>query len=350
MPSWIAEVTRTEGGKISFERFMELALYDPNHGYYTRNISAIGPSGDFATGLTIGGALIRSIANWVLAEARCLNFRKLNIIELGGGEGHLADGLLRLLPRLDRGQYQIVEISDSLRQKQEKMMRGRNVAWQKTIEAALDAAEGQALVISHEFVDAFPCKRFELTIAGWREIELNFDGNQWREQLGASSELTESSAFSIQSALGQRIEALYSYRRWLTKMTTRLARGALLTIDYGGRPSEIYYRKPRGTMRAFFRHERLQEMEIYLRAGRQDLTADVNFLDLRNWGEAMGLRTEEYVNQAEFIRKWNGSSSWRPSGNADEYLSDESAMGGAIKVLHQRRLAEARTSHEHFAS
>src|SRR6516165_6271608 len=95
MQSWIAEIARAEGGKISFERFMELALYDPNHGYYTRHIPDVGPSGDFATALTTGDALVRSIANWARAEARHLHLPKLNIIELGGGGGQLARGILR---------------------------------------------------------------------------------------------------------------------------------------------------------------------------------------------------------------------------------------------------------------
>jgi SAM-dependent MidA family methyltransferase len=336
MPSWIANIARAEGGRISFERFMELALYDPNHGYYTRHISAVGRSGDFATALTIGDALARSIAFWTCIEARYLALPRLNIIELGGGGGQLARHILRRIRPWDRVRYQIVEISRLLRQAQERELRGRKICWRETIEAALDAADGQAIIISNEFVDGFPCQRFERTIAGWREIVLSFDANQWREQLGSSLEIIESSASSIQCAVGQRVETLVSYRRWLTKMTRHLDRGALLTIDYGGWPAEIYHRRPRGTIRAFFRHERLEEMEIYLRAGHQDLTADVNFLDLRDWGEAMGLTTEEYVNQTEFISRWNRPGS-KPRSAADGYLTDESAMGGAIKVLHQRK-------------
>src|SRR5215475_2635751 len=115
MPSWIAEIARAEGGRISFERFMELALFHPSHGYYTRHISAVGCSGDFATALTIGDALVRSIAHWVRVEARHLALPKLNIIEMGGGGGHLARGIFRIFRPWERVQYQIVEISESLK-------------------------------------------------------------------------------------------------------------------------------------------------------------------------------------------------------------------------------------------
>ena len=338
MPSWVAEITRAEGGKISFERFMELALYDPNHGYYTRHISDVGPSGDFATALTIGDALVRSIANWARAEARHLELPKFNIIELGGGGGQLAREILRTIRPWERVQYQIVEISSPLQKRQERALRGRKISWQKTIESALDAADGQAILISNEFVDAFPCRRFERAIEGWREITLSLDADLWREQLDLTSETVESSAFSIECALGQRVETLGSYRCWLTKMTRFLDRGALLTVDYGDLPAAVYDRKPRGTVRAFFRHERLEGMDIYLRAGHQDLTADVNFLDLRYWGESLGLVTADFVNQTEFVRHWDGPERKRSRSNAaDDYLSDKEAMGSAIKVLHQRK-------------
>jgi SAM-dependent MidA family methyltransferase len=317
---------------------MELALYDPNHGYYTRHISDVGPSGDFATALTVGDALVRSIASWARAEARHLELPRLNIIELGGGGGQLARGILRTIRPWERVQYQIVEISSPLQKRQERALRRRKISWQKTIESALDAADGRAILISNEFVDAFPCRRFERAIGGWREITLSLDAGLWREQLDLTSETVESSAFSIGCAPGQRVETLGSYRCWLTKMMRFLDRGALLTIDYGDLPAAVYDRKPRGTARAFFRHERLEGMDIYLRAGRQDLTADVNFMDLRNWGESLGLVTVDLVNQTEFIRHWCRPGP-KHGGAAGEYLSDENAMGSAIKVLHQRKTA-----------
>jgi len=336
MASWLAEIAEAEGGKISFERFMKLALYDPDHGYYTRHISTVGSSGDFSTALTIGDALVRSIANWVRVETRLLGLPRLNIIELGGGSGSLALGILRTIRPWERVKYQIVEISDPLRKAQEKKLRSRKIHWSERIEAALDAADGQAILIAHEFVDAFPCQRFERHAEGWRQIVLSLAENLWREQLAAASEKLESSALSIECADGQRIEIHDAYRQWLMTMSGHLVRGALLTIDYGGSPAEIYDRKPRGTIRAFFRHERLEGMAIYRRAGHQDLTADVNFQDLRDWSNSLGLRTVSFVSQSEFIRHW-GRSGTTSCDAAEDYLLNADAMGSAIKVLHQRK-------------
>jgi len=89
-------------------------------------------------------------------------------------------------------------------------------------------------------------------------------------------------------------------------------------------------------MRAYFRHQRIDGMGIYLRPGLQDLTADVNFVDLQEWGRQAGLETVQLVTQADFIRKWAKPRSTSQQ-MADQYVADESGMGHAFKVLHQRR-------------
>jgi SAM-dependent MidA family methyltransferase len=168
------------------------------------------------------------------------------------------------------------------------------------------------------------------------EIFLGLDGDTWREEHVENRTGLASSALAMKCATGQRVEAFQSYRNWLTIVDRYLQRGALLTIDYGGSPTEIYHRKPAGTIRAYFRHQRIEGMGIYLRPGRQDLTADVNFVDLQEWGEQLGLHTIQSVTQADFIRKWNRGRS-RSRQTADRYLSDEFGMGQAVKVLHQRK-------------
>jgi SAM-dependent MidA family methyltransferase len=315
---------------------MELALYHPTHGYYTGHITTIGRSGDFSTALTIGDALVRSVAAWAKAEANLLALPVTQIIELGGGVGQLASGVLQAFSPWQRVRYQIVEISKTLRQVQEQKLRGKNIRWEDSVEAALDAAKGQAILISNEFVDAFPCKRFERKPEGWMEIFLGLDGDIWREEYAEDKAPLASSVLSMECTTGQRVEAFESYKNWLGTVDRHLQLGALLTVDYGGSPNEIYHRKPGGTMRAYFRHQRIEGMGIYLRPGRQDLTADVNFVDLQIWGEQLGLKTIQSTTQAEFIRAWDRRR-LKSKQTADQYLSDESGMGKAFKVLHQRK-------------
>ena len=44
-----------EGGPLSFSRFMELALYHEDFGYYTDpSRTRVGKTGDFATSVSVG--------------------------------------------------------------------------------------------------------------------------------------------------------------------------------------------------------------------------------------------------------------------------------------------------------
>jgi SAM-dependent MidA family methyltransferase len=334
--TWLAEAVRSEGGRVTFERFMELALYHPVHGYYSEHISEIGRSGDFSTAMTIGGSLVRSVTSWLKAETKQLSMPVTQVIELGGGTGRLASGILRSFMPWQRIRYQIVEVSKALRQVQQRELRGKKVQWKDTVEAALQTAKGEAILISNEFVDAFPCQRFERGAHGWKEISLALEGDLWREESSESLALPASSVFAVDYAAGQRVETLQSYRRWLTNLDRYLHRGAILTIDYGGSPNQIYHRRPGGTMRAYFRHQRIDGMGIYLRPGRQDLTSDVNFVDLEKWGEQLGLNTVQLMTQAEFIRRWANPGT-KEQKLADQYIADESGAGEAFKVLHQRK-------------
>jgi SAM-dependent MidA family methyltransferase len=336
MSSWLAEAVRSEGGRVIFERFMELALYHPVHGYYTGHVSAVGRSGDFSTATTIGDSLVRSVASWLKAEAKQLSMPVAQVIELGGGSGRLASGILRSFMPWQRIRYQIVEVSRALRQVQERELLGRHVQWKDSVEAALTAAKGEAILISNEFVDAFPCQRFERGAQGWKEISLALDGDLWREECSENCTLPASSTFAEKYATGQRVETLQSYRKWLITLNRHLYRGAILTIDYGGSPDKIYHRRPGGTVRAYFRHQRIDGMGVYLRPGRQDLTSDVNFVDLKDWGERLEFETVRLVTQADFIRQWAKPQSTSQK-LADQYITNESGMGEAFKVLHQRK-------------
>src|SRR5258708_14350301 len=105
MPSWLAEIAKNEGGCLLFDRFMELALRHPIHGYYSSQIRGIGKSGDFSTSTTLSNALGKAIFNWLEAEAGNLQLDPLIIIELGVGTGALAKVILSQARPWSRVQY-----------------------------------------------------------------------------------------------------------------------------------------------------------------------------------------------------------------------------------------------------
>ena len=354
--AYLRDLIAGEGGSIPFDRYMREALYHPRFGYYARRVRTIGAGGDFSTSPTLHGALGRAVAAWAARRRTELGWRSSwHLVELGGGGGQLADAVLRALGWWARRglRYHVVDRSETLgREQRERLARWPAVTWHLEIETALSAADGRALVVSNEFVDAFPCVRLAWDgVGGWREVRVGWqpESASAAERLGPWEPADEScrgmgssvfaSGDTVPPASGQRVEWHRDYLRWLQDWTPRWRQGCLLTIDYGDELPALYHRRPAGTVRAYHRHHRLTGPEIYARFGQQDLTADVNFTDLRNWGAALGLTHAGYCEQTDFLRRWLPPRYVRRHARDPRlaFLLDRQRAGGAFKVLEQRR-------------
>src|SRR5262245_13776755 len=110
------------GDHISFARFMELALYAPNLGYYTSAIPKFSKKGDFITAPELSPLFAQSIARQCQQIFKDLN--NGDILELGAGSGRLAGDLLLALEELDclPQHYFIYEKSDSLKKQQQSFL------------------------------------------------------------------------------------------------------------------------------------------------------------------------------------------------------------------------------------
>ncbi len=319
------------GGTIPFERFMQEALYHPIFGYYSANISDVGRSGDFSTSVTLGDQLARSLAAWITARARELDWRKITVIEIGAGNGALAGSILRHLGWWRRLQtdYLIVETSPRLRQLQRQAL-GRKVSWLPSVKEALEASSGRALILSNELVDAFPCRLFHKGEGGWAELGVRIDegGALTEVPLGTSA---PDPWFETLGTIptGQRVERFDSYLAWLAEWAPLWKQGAMITVDYGDLAETLYTRRVGGSLRAYWKHQCFTGMEIYARFGRQDLTADVNFSDLISWGKKRGWKHRPLVTQGEFQRQWASKSHQSGDGNVPLEAAD------AFKVLEQ---------------
>jgi SAM-dependent MidA family methyltransferase len=312
--------------QISFEQFMAQALHDPQHGYYARQITGVGRRGDFTTAPMLSAAPARAIAAWAVRAFRETGCR--NLIEIGPGEGTLAAGVLRHLPwhvRL-RTRLHLVETSAPLAEQQRKLL-GKHATWHRSPQEALAACGGNAVIYSNELVDAFPVRRFQKTPLGWQELAVRFDENrQPHESLLSPAPLPDSSGFLESHPPGQWIEVHDSYHRFLKDWLPLWKSGRMLTIDYGATVENLYHRRPRGSIRGYLFQQRLEGPAIYQNSGRQDLTADVNFTDLRNWSQPF-VSEQKLTSFAEFLQ-----------GSEDAPgLMDPRGAGEAFLVLDQSR-------------
>src|SRR5580692_5702634 len=113
----IREQLEQGGGWLSFERFMELALYAPGLGYYSAGSAKLGAGGDFVTAPEVSDLFGRCLARQCAAVLRLTGGQ---ILELGAGTGRMAAALLTelaaqgVLPE----RYAILEVSADLAARQ----------------------------------------------------------------------------------------------------------------------------------------------------------------------------------------------------------------------------------------
>src|ERR1700758_4673734 len=104
---------RAAGGWLSFERFMELALYAPGLGYYSAGSVKLGPYGDFTTAPEASDLFSRCLARQCAAVLRHTGGE---ILEIGAGSGRMAVAVLNELATLRTlpERYAILEVSADL--------------------------------------------------------------------------------------------------------------------------------------------------------------------------------------------------------------------------------------------
>lgn len=265
---------------------MRTALHDPQHGYYARHIREVGSArGDFTTvPMRDDGLLARAIARWAAAAMRATGCRDL--VEIGPGEGRLMHDILRHLPLALRWRVRprLVESSPVLAARQKNTLARRAIS-HAAMQQALAACGGRAVIFSNELIDAFPVRLYQREPDGWRELGVETDGRGRvaRECLLDPAPTPDSSVFDLPLPVGCRVEVNDAAHHWLAAWLPQWRAGAMLVIDYGDTVESLYHRRPRGTVRGYFMHQRVEGPAIYENAGRQDLTADVNFTDLARW-------------------------------------------------------------------
>lgn len=311
---------------LRFDQFMQHALHHPEHGYYARKIRTVGALGDFSTTATLsptlGAAIAQRAADWLRRHPG-----SFELIEIGAGDGSLAASILSALPFMLRlkVRYHIVDTSAPLRQVQAERLKKFKIKWHDDVQSALHHCHGRAYIFSNELVDAFPVRIFQRSQDAWQELHLE----NGKETFLPAHELPDSSALCPDHPENHRIEIHQAYQHWLEDWIASWREGEMITIDYGDTYPEIYHRRPQGTIRAFLMHENITGPAIYQNVGHQDLTADVNFTDLINWGHDYGLETIYYATQTDFLTPYAKNTT------QDLYLLHPDGPGSAFKVLIQ---------------
>lgn len=295
------------GGWLSFERFMELALYAPGLGYYSAGSHKIGSGGDFVTAPEVSELFSRCLAR---PCAQVLAHTRGDILELGAGTGAMAHALLTELAARDMlpGRYAILEVSAELAERQRARLSSlpaalaERVVWLERLPPRFTG-----VVLANEVADALPCRRFRITGDGVEElgVGLNEAGDFMDAAAPADLALTQACA-AIRAELpaplsaGYTSEACLRLDPWLASLADSLSVGALLLFDYG-LPRRHYYHPQRvsGTLRCHFRQR--AHADPYVNVGVQDITAWVDFTRMAEAALAQRLEVAGFATQAAFL-------------------------------------------------
>jgi SAM-dependent MidA family methyltransferase len=350
-----AEIAQHDGA-IPFSRFMELALYAPELGYYSGGAAKLGKDGDFTTAPEISplfGAALAQVAAAIIAQS------SPNILEFGAGTGKLARDVLTAMAqqgiRIDS--YAIMELSGELRARQQEALKDfPQVTWLDDFPAAFEG-----VVLANEVLDAMPVQLVRKDAAGWRELMVTIeDGAFAFTPRAPDAALAARIAHQIADAddlpEGYLTEVHAVGCGFMATLARMLAagKGAAILVDYGFPAHEFYLdQRIGGTLMCHYRHH--SHPEPFYLPGLQDITAHVDFTAMALAAQDAGAEVLAYMNQASFLLAAGigellleldpeDPKRYLPQASAVQILVSPAEMGELFKVLvvgHGVQLPEA---------
>ena len=324
-----AEIEAT--GPITFARFMERALYEPELGYYRSATPRPGRAGDFLTAPETHPIFGQAVARQLDEVWRLLDRPDPFVVrEYGPGTGALAAAIVGGLAADDSGlreahRYESVEVGE-----------------QPTDEPVVGC------VLANEVLDALQVHRVIRRGDGLRELFVDWRDGRFVELEGDPSTpalADRLAAEGIELREGQHAEICLVLDGWVEAAARGIGQGLLLLIDYGHPAAELYGpRRMAGTLRAYVNH-RVHD-DVFANLGRQDLTAHVDITAVERAAARAGLDALGVTTQAEFLVGLGVGDLLTavqsdPSTTLESYLELRSAFGrlldpaatGAFKVM-----------------
>ena len=295
-----AEIRR--GGPIPFRRFMEVALYHPEYGYYRNPRDPFGKGGDFFT-----AEQMQPVFGILMA----CRIRQL-YVEMGRPEG-----------------FAVVELGAG-----RKEMAAAFAEW-RYVPVDVDSGELPerflGVVFSNEFFDALPVDAAVYEGGAFRERRVTIrDGRfRWETAGECDAETTDYlRRYFPPPEEGRAYEANLEALRWMERISQSLAAGWVVTIDYGYTRAEAI-RFPAGTLMGYRRHTARED--VLEEPGLGDITAHVNLTALEERGAARGLRAERLETLAQTLLA---------AGERDQFAA---ALGEGSEAEQLRRRMQLKT-------
>lgn len=343
---------------------MEMALYDPEEGYYSGQKALEDYYTSPASHPAFGAMLALQLEQiWEIME-KPVDF---TLVEMGAGKGLLAEDILDFTSRwspdfyrslryiaIERGGQQVSAASNQQSTASSKE-EGSSQSKRQLIKSSFIPLKSiTGCFLSNELLDSFPVHKVIKREGKMQEIYVAFEDGQFKEVLGEPSTNEIENYLQEQGTAleeGQRAEVNLEALKWMAEVGTVLKSGYIITIDYGHEGSQLYSRRfLQGTLLCYHGHSYTEDP--YMRIGKQDITAHVNFTALMKEGVKCGLRTLGLTTQSPFLHNLGLEVFLRALGkqglSQKEYYSNQMALRslaspqgtGNFKVLIQGKAVE----------
>jgi SAM-dependent MidA family methyltransferase len=337
----VADEIRQQGGWISFEHYMNLALYAPGLGYYSAGATKLGSAGDFITAPELTPLFGQCLANF--AAARLESIPQGVIMELGAGSGALACQIMSHLHQ--RGQlpreYWILEVSAQLQARQKQAVEQLPKELQARIRWLNQWPQDlRGVLLANEVLDALPVHRVCFEQGQWQEmgVALQDDGLVWQlgplsqERLGAALPELPTHPPRYETEINLNANAL------MQTLADSLSEGCAVFVDYGFPAREFYHaQRYQGTLMCHYRHHAHGDPFLY--PGLQDITAHVDFTAVARAAMAAGLALEDYANQAGWLMNQGLLALLDPAANPND-LEHVRKLAALQKLLSPAEMGE----------
>ena len=275
-------------GPLAVSEFMEIALGDPNHGYY-RTRDPLGKAGDFITSPEISQVFGEIVGLWCAVTWQNTGAAgNIHLVELGPGRGTLMADILRtaqnVMPAFTEAiDVHLVETGKVLRQQQQEALNGYSVDWHDRFETV---PPGPVLIVANEFFDALPIDQYIMTREGWQERRITTDQKQGDFLFKPCDPPAENNPIIPDELVDSPINSIFERSSAGEQIASDIAKriatdgGAALIIDYG------HVRHGLGdTLQAVKSHNYHFPLATI---GEADLTAHIDFAALGNAAKASG--------------------------------------------------------------
>jgi SAM-dependent MidA family methyltransferase len=303
----LADEIAAGDGWMSFERYMDTALYAPGLGYYSAGARKLGRGGDFTTAPEIS-ALFGACVAQQCADVLC-DVAGASILEIGAGSGRLAADVLSRLDSLERlpARYLILEISADLRERQRRVLEERVPHLLNRLEwlQAPPTTPFDGVILANEVLDALPVVRFRWHRTHCEELGVALDEDRFVWAARPANATTRAVCDALAAAGGGWRDGYVSefcprQGAWAREVTRALRTGLALWLDYGLPRAQYYFPQRRdGTLLCHFRHRAHENPFLY--PGLSDISAWVDFTLLAESSRAAGYELAGFTTQAHFL-------------------------------------------------